>query len=70
MSEAGAVATVTRFLPLPSCWIPSVVNRKCEQSQVDYGNVAKPRCMMGMKMIVEDEEEEDYGNKEVYDFVS
>lgn len=26
--------------------------------------------MMGMKMSVEDEEEEDYGNKEVYDLVS
>lgn len=30
---------------------------------MDYGNVAEARCMMGMKMSVEDEEEEDYGNK-------
>lgn len=47
-----------------------MVNRKCEQGWVDYGNVAEARCMMGMKMSVEDEDDEDYGNKEACDSAS
>lgn len=59
---------VTPSLPLP-WWIPTVVvNRKCEQSR-QIMVMVQTRCMMGT-MSVEDEDEDDYGNKEGFDLVS